>query len=414
MVDVDDVQGYGQKFQNQWEKLQDAAIPDADHEAIERLITHCRANEDVNKGTLVSYLNRLRLASERATTPLVEMEKADVDRLVVRLEDEYGLAEGTIRNYKKALRRFFEFYDEDWHEEIVIGASPNRKHDPDEELRGEEIDVMLEEGNARDRALIALLADTGLRIGGVLSLRIRDLDIESDRATVSINSEANVKDDDGPKPVTWSRSYVATWLQEHPRSDDPDAPLIHVLPGHYDPEEDGDGALRQQYASQRVSKLARDAGLDPDRVHAHLFRDTAVSNWIREGLSDQAIKHRAGWSKDSRMFDTYSRVRDEEMNEVIFEHYGIEESGEKDRRPDLDQCPSCRTPLRGAERYCPECAYPLDSAAADEVEEVQDEMFEDASVADADDTELFSEFRRRFNDSADFRERISGGHADSS
>jgi hypothetical protein len=233
---------------------------------------------------------------------------------------------------------------------------------------------------------------------------------------VTINTEANVKDADGPKPVTWSRAYVSNWIDVHPRSDVEHAALIHKTRRWGDNE---DGALRQQYAGRRIQEIAAAAGLDAERIHAHLFRGTAISEWMRDdGLNDQAIKQRADWSPDSRMFDVYSRVSDEEWNEQIFEHYDIGESDDEPRRHRLERCMHCQTPLRGGERFCPACAGALHSSDADKVEDVEDATFESAKNAeDPNDAGAIEEFRRRFRSDPDFRAELVGEefrHHDSS
>lgn len=382
MVDVEDVQGYRTKLANQQELLETAAIDEADREAIGRFVTHLRANDpDVESlGTVVGHLNHARLAAERSEVALTEMDCVeDASALKLHLEDEHGLAEGTARNYMKTVRKFYEWRGAEWAEDITIGASPERKHDPDDEITDDEFDAMLDacagfDSATREKALIALLRDTALRIGAVLSLQLKHVDFEGDRATISINTDANVKDADGPKPVTWSRSYVANWLDVHPRPDNPEAALIHKTRQVGDDEH---GALRQQYAGRRVQEIARVAGLDPERVHSHLFRGSAISTWIREGMSDQAIKHRADWSEDSRMFKVYSRVTDEELNDVVFDHYDIGDDEGQSGTPELEECPHCKTALRGGERFCPSCAGPLTQQAAEEADAVEESLADD-------------------------------------
>lgn len=420
MVDVTDVQGYQTKFENQRELLDTSEdVDEADREQIQRWIVHLRTNdpEVESLGTVVGHMNRIRLAAERSEMPLTEMETVeDINALKLYLEDEHGLGDGTIRNYMKAVRKFFEWLDVEWADDIVIGASIDRKHDPDEEITSDELGALLDacsqyDSAARDKALIALLRDTGLRIGAILSLQLKHVDIQGQRATITINEEAHVKDADGPKPLTWSRGYLANWLDIHPRPNNPEAALIHKTRKAVDDEH---GALRQQYAGRRISKIAETAGLDPDRIHAHLFRGTAISEWIRKGMSDQKIKHRADWGEDSREIGTYSRVTDEELNDAIFEDYGIV-APENDTSPELEQCPQCRTPLRGNERFCPGCAAPLDSTTAEATEGVEDRTFEAATQADATNNDILAEFRRRFKNDPDFRDRVvSSDHDETS
>lgn len=415
MADVNDVQNYRRKFENQLAKVDDAAIDERDREAIHNWVRHLDADGERNRGTIVNLLNRIRLSAERSDVPLVEMDRQDVDSLLFDLKHDHGLAEGTRRNYRKALKQFHRWDGADWVEDFVIGVSPDREVDPNDLLTDDEIQALLDAASKpRDKALIALLADTGLRIGAIASLRIRDLDLSGRTTLVSINEEANVKDASGTVPLTWSEAQLTNYLDVHPRRDDEDAPVFHKDAGYWDGEDDG--ALAYQYLAHRVKEVADDAGVDREKCNLHNFRHTAISNWIREGLSEQAIKHRASWEVDSDMIRVYNSVRDEELNDHILDHYDIErEDGGEPSTPDLEQCPRCNTALRGSERFCPSCSAPLSASAADEVEAVEDETFESARNADRSTEDVVAEFRERFRSDPAFREAIVGeDHADSS
>ena len=165
MVDATDVQGYRDKYDGQMDQLDSADIDDRDRDAIERFIVHCRTNDsDIDSlGTVVGHLNRLRLSAERAPEPLVDLESVDdVNAFKLHLEDEHGLSEGTIRNYAKALRKFLDWRGLDWASEVSVGPPPKRRHDPDEEIDADELGALLDAAaNPRDKALIAILSDTG-------------------------------------------------------------------------------------------------------------------------------------------------------------------------------------------------------------------------------------------------------------
>jgi integrase len=374
MVDTDDIQQYGVKFENQLEKLRTADIDERDRKAILKLITEWDGTGSINQGTIVSYLNRLRLTSERAAVSLVEMDKDDVDTFIFSLKHDYELGAGTLRNYRKALRKFFKARDEPWATDITVGAAPDRSVDPNDLLTESELrDLLDATTNPRDKALLALLADTGLRIGAVCALRLRDLDLSDDIATVSINTEGNVKGAAGTVPLTWSEGYVGSWLNTHPRRNESDAALIHKVEHVAD---DDDGALTYQYAARRIKFIADDADVDRDRVNTHNFRKTAISRWIREGLSEQAIKHRACWDVDSDMIRTYSGVRDEELNDQILSHYGIETDDDATTAV-LEACPRCQTTLAPGDDFCSGCGAALSDVAAHQKAAVTDSLTDD-------------------------------------
>jgi integrase len=408
MADLSDPQRYGQKLTNQLEKLASADIAEDDRDAIQAFVRHLDTRASVNTGTIVSRLNRLRLTAERSDVRLVDADLEAVESFVFDLKHDRGLAEGTVRNYRKALRAFYRWRDEPWAEEIHIGASPSNSVDSTELLDMDDINLLLEMAtNPRDTALVALLADSGLRIGAVASLRVRDVSFEGPTASVSVNTDANVKGASGTTPLTWSEGYVANWLDSHPRRDDPDAPLFHVRGPWYDPEDDSDGSLDYQYINRRIKALAEDTDIDASRVNTHNFRKSAISRWIREGMSEQAIKHRAHWDVDTDQIDTYSGVRDEELNDQILAHYGLE-AGEESR-PDLDDCPRCGTTLSGSEAFCPGCAGALTDRAAARAEETEGDLF-DAVAEHPEERMTIGEARERFNSDPEFRAWLSGDH----
>ena len=177
----------------------------------------------------------------------------------------------------------------------------------------------------------------------------------------------------GTVPLTWSEGYVGSWLNTHPRRDEPDTALIHKVK-HV--AGDGDGALTYQYAARRIKFIADDTGVDRDRVNTHNFRKTAISRWIREGLSEQAIKHRACWDVDSDMIQVYSGVRDEELNEQILSHYGIE-TDDDETTAVLEACPRCQTTLAPGDDFCSGCGAALSDVAAHQKTTVTDSLTDD-------------------------------------
>jgi integrase len=371
MADLNDVQNYARKFQNQLAKVDTAPIDDRDRETIHDWVRYLDASGDRNQGTITSLLNRIRLSAERSDTPLVEMDRSDVDTLLFDLKHDHGLSEGTRRNYRKALKQFHRWQGHEWVEDFTIGASPSREVDPNDLLTDDEIQALLEAAEKpRDQALIAMLADTGLRIGALASLRIRDLTHGEATTLVTINENANVKDASGTVPLTWSDGYLSSYLNVHPRRRVDDAPVFHKDQGYYDGGDDG--ALAYQYLSRRVKTVADRAGVPREKTNLHNFRHTAISNWIRDGLTEQAIKHRASWDVDSDMIGQYAAVRDEELNDQILDHYDIDHTESAASTPTLENCPRCGVALRGVESYCPGCGLTLSAQAADALDAVED------------------------------------------
>jgi len=398
MASVSDIHNFGDQFQYQLDKLAEADIDDRDREAVMEFIRYQDTQRGLAASTNVNNCSDLRLSAERSDTPLVEMDRSDVDALLFEYKHEYDMATGTLRNYRKALRKFFRYHDRDWAEDIEIGATPDREVDADKCLTEDEISALREAADhPRNKALLEMLLDTGLRISALGTLRVQDVELTGRAGTVTLNQEAvGRKGASGKRPLTWSKPYVANWLNVHPRGDDPDAPLFHRItePNGGWGEVDGDGAVSYYHLQRLLKQIAEEAGVDRDKVNPHNFRKTAITQWIRQGFSEQEIKHRATWVKDSRQFETYSQVTDEEMNQQILDKYGLADEEREQGQPDIEDCPQCQTTLRGEPRFCPGCGLALSQRAAHSLDQVEDDIFEDmAEATDDEEVEMLQDLR---------------------
>lgn len=231
MASVRDIHNFDDQFQYQLDKLDEADIDERDREAIMEFIRYQDTQRDLAVSTNVNNCSDLRLSAERADTPLVDMDRSDVDALLFEYKHDYEMATGTLRNYRKALKKFFRYRGREWAQDIEIGAMPAREVDTNKILTENEIGALREAADhPRNKALLEVLLDTGLRISAVGTLRVKDIELNGRAGTVTLNQEAvGRKGASGKRPLTWSKPYVANWLDVHPRGDDPDAPLFHRL-----------------------------------------------------------------------------------------------------------------------------------------------------------------------------------------
>lgn len=120
---------------------------------------------------------RLHVLPELGARPMASVRRSDVQALVKRLEA--FLQPGTIGNVYDVLRRMFGAAVDD----KVIAESPCRRINLPPEQRAEvvpptlaEVDELAASVPPRYRAVVVLLAGSGLRIGEVLGLKITDVD----------------------------------------------------------------------------------------------------------------------------------------------------------------------------------------------------------------------------------------------
>ena len=66
-----------------------------------------------------------------------------------------------------------------------------------------------------------------------------------------------------------------------------------------------------------------------------------------------------------QMLRIYANFTDDEMNNNIFELYGLKT--ENKRQVTLERCPRCNNILKPSDRFCSQCSLVLDQSMAEEI-----------------------------------------------
>ncbi len=136
----------------------------------------------------------------------------------------------------------------------------------------------------RNRALIAVLWRSGLRISEALSLELRDVDLDA--------GSIRVRHGKGDRSRTvgvdeQTAALLARWIDRR-RGLSPGArsPVFCTLQG---------GRIDSSYVRRLLPRLAAKAGIDR-RVHAHGLRHTYAAELAREGTAINVIRDALGHS----------------------------------------------------------------------------------------------------------------------
>jgi len=393
-LSVDDIHAYGTGFVQAMERLKKADTSRHNKQLIERFIMACR-RDNLAKSTITNYLNQLtrltaRLKEIGFSKDLDELDQTVFDKLLLYLEDVKHLSKGEIRNYKKVIKKFFRWLGDGevpkWVRNLKLDSIENVVQ-PSDLLTDEEVDKLLKAcRHPRNKAFIAVMLDSGMRVGALASTRIKNVEFNQYGAIIYISKTSRSRKTTTPKgiPITWSTGYLNQWLNVHPLKDNPEAPLWVTLTEPHQP-------LSYKTIRVTIQNIAKEAGIKK-RVNPHSFRHKAITSWILDGLTEQEVKHRAGWSKGSmQMFKIYANFTDDEINQKIFEHYGLKT--EKKRHVTLERCPRCNNILKPDDRFCSQCSLVLDHSLAKEVAEVQKKIPEVFEVLQKD-----PEFQKIFSE----------------
>lgn len=372
---VDDVHAFDTGFIRAMKGLEELDTIPENKQIVKRFIMNCR-QEGLAKSTLTHYTNQLKrmiqhLSDIGYVRAINQLDQDRFNELLMYLEDEMNLSPAELRNYKKVVKKLYGFlYGDDipsWVRKLKLG-SVETPIQPQDLPTQEELDKMLAAStNPRDRALLSVLCDSGMRVGALASCRIKG--VESTQYGVilyiSQTSKSNKTTPAKGIPLTWSSGYLQQWIAVHPLREDPEAPLWITLNKNQEP-------LSYKTIRITIKNIAKKAGIKR-RIHPHLFRHKAITGWILEGQNEQIINHRAGWTKSSnQMYKVYGNFTDQEMNEKVYDFYGLKTEDKK--QVTLKKCPRCSNVLRPSDKFCSQCSLVLDRQAMDEIKKYEDKL----------------------------------------
>ena len=230
----------------------------------------------------------------------------------------------------------------------------NEKKDP-LYFRDDEIELMIRAAdNDRDKAIIAIEGELGLRPGELLGMLVGWVTVDDAGAVINVG-----KGKTGPRRLRsiGAVHYLTRYLENHPLKKDPNAPLWLTRSTSW-------GMRKLGYVPllKMLKETAKRAGIARPRVFTYMLRHSSATRNARF-LTDSELKLMYGWSMSSRMTGTYVHLSGGDLDEKYRQVYGTGKPVEPPRpsfAPTI--CPRCKEMAAPGMLYCPKCATPLDEA----------------------------------------------------
>jgi integrase/recombinase XerD len=369
---IKEVYDYEGHLANAEKRLDESeSVCDEDKETIRRFIQHLRA-QGVSTGRLAKYTYHLKNAIERLGTSVQLAKRADIERLVSWLQHDSGYTPHTVSDYLFAIKRFFKFarygnvdretpYPEEvrW---IRTAMKPNERSEP-LFFTSEEIEAMIKAAtNLRDKAMLAVGYEAGLRATEILALNVGSVVFDDRGARLHI--ERGKAGSRAIRLIT-SVSLLARYLEAHPFRNEPSSPLWLTESTNY-----MNHRLSWIRWNRSLKQVAQRAGVKKRVFHHMLRHGSATRN--PKFLTDSELKLMYGWSMSSKMPAVYVHLSGRDLDDKLTALYAGKEV--ESIKPEFAPiiCPRCNEKASRGMVYCPKCASPLEEATRSRMQ-IEDE-----------------------------------------
>ena len=212
--------------------------------------------------------------------------------------------------------------------------------------------------NARDGALIAVAWDAGPRAGELLDLTVGDVSDHKHGLQISVDGKR------GQRSIMLITAvpYLSQWLNDHPRKNDPGAPLWCKLQSGEE--------ISYQMARKAVREAARRAGISKP-VNFTNFRASSASYLASQGVNQAVLESHHGWKTGSAVAGRYVSVFSEASDREVARAHGADVSEEEVEPIAAVTCPRCERKTPRHESFCMWCHQVLEHGAKSELDEKQ-------------------------------------------
>ena len=342
-----------------------------------------------------AYVRNIRITIQEGLN-LLEATTEDLNNIIHYMHDEQGKSKSTLGSYQTAFEHFYRY-----HSDLEVNPDEIEKYGEKSNVRHDEQDMFTEEEvqalrNAcsetgmpvRNRAFLELLIFTGQRMGALLTLRIKDVELEKERAYIYLNDEydeeygglKNATQRGRKRPIFGAEKYVRDWIEYHPNSDNPDAWLFIGDPSHWKTSKDDHWS--RPSADQRLRQIGKIAEIDKP-VNCHNFRHYCATVLYRDyDLRKDTIRMLLGHAEGSKALEeVYSHVFDEDYIHRAEEKMGYREP--EDKNPFTPEtCPTCGELLEEGDKACSNCGAFFAPDSEHFEDQIKEDTYQDKAEAE--------------------------------
>ncbi len=385
---------------------------------IERLEIDGKPDGDpYSQNRIRKYLYCLGSICQLTEKDILELTEKDVKLIVSKIRDKYSPE--TKRDYTVMLRIFIKYvyeeagneYDEGQFPKVVKKIKPGKRHravvKATKVLTLGDIEKMVQmTTNPRDRCFLIMLYESGCRISELIGsdqypgVRIKDIQFTEHGVMVDVKGKTGERSLD----LYPSAPAISNWLNQHPRRDDPEAPLFCSIWGKKKGQRvnyqyfnnllkgKADNRKRKGDKKERMPGLAEKAGINKPS-HPHWFRHSRATE-LAKFMTEAQLCYYMGWEQGSQQVRTYIHAGKDTVAAALKEHYGFKDK-EKPKTMKPIVCPRCKTENDPFAKFCNGCSLGLSKESMLEYETQKEEAERKAELLQENLLERLEELERK-------------------
>ena len=276
---------------DQIKKLQETAVrifsaPDrpltsVSNEEYMQMFLDAKSIEGCSRKTISYYRFTITRLFEVVTTPVRSISTEEMRRFMTEYHREHNCSKVTLNNYRRNLNSFFAWLEEENH---ILKSPMKRIHNiktnkvVKEVISEEQIEKLRDAcSNLRDLAILDLLYSSGMRIGELVNLNRRDINLD--------DLECVVFGKGGKERRAYFDAKTKHDLEKYLASRDDDDPALFVS------QRRPHIRISGGQVESRFRELGHSIGI---RVHPHKFRRSMATRALNKGMPIEQVQKLLG------------------------------------------------------------------------------------------------------------------------
>lgn len=374
---------YAGKIRRTLERIKNSKIPPGNKAILYRFHRANMADPEISVARQDRLLGSAFLFTVDLNKPLTAVKKNDIEKLVSGWNQRKDLTPMSRQTMIAILKKFFKWFKgkNEFFPPVVSWIKNGMKEVNktvlnENELYSEtDIEKMLEAAdNDRDRCIVALLFDTGMRPKELATLRYNDVIVTPEGTSVHISQG---KTGQRTADCVLFPVIISRYLEVHPTK----KPDDYLFMG--DATNNRGDILSNAALRRIVNKILEKAKITGKKRILYLFRHSRASKMAREDVPQQAIMMQLGHRKPetTQKYLTLSGTyRRNALNKAAGKAAGEEEETEEQKKAKLKpkKCPRCRFVNDAILNFCGNCGAVLDLVTAQKMQSQQQAALEAA------------------------------------